>query len=280
MNYIYKFGFVGIVLLSGCATNIAPNNPVQVAKSPSPMTALAPVHSGAVAKRLNDCIVNSNQGADALLVDSQIIAVTRGNPHAKALFSSPDKLTDQQAKALANYLLEANSCRPIALEGLSPEMTSMYQEFFKKIDGVYADLISKKITIGVANQERQLLIQDAHMKRLAIQSKKNQCDRFMARYKFTCGSCKFECISSIGKEVGLHTSRVAMVCKSCSTIDAYTVAHPGRINTEISMPPICTSCHSSKNLSEWDGLTCPHCQMKMRAIGSDVDLDKSRFKYW
>ena len=77
MKYIYKFGFVGIVLLSGCATNIAPNNPVQVAKSPSPMTALAPVHSGAVAKRLNDCIVNSNQGADALLVDSQIIAVKR-----------------------------------------------------------------------------------------------------------------------------------------------------------------------------------------------------------
>ena len=107
------------------------------------------------------------------MVDSQIIAVTRNNPHAKALFSSPDKLTDQQARALANYLVEANSCRPIALEGLSPEMTALYQEFFKKIDGVYADLISKKITIGVANQERQLLIQDAHMKRLAIQSKKN-----------------------------------------------------------------------------------------------------------
>ena len=44
---------------------------------------------------------------------------------------SPDKLTDQQARALANYLVEANSCRPIALEGLSPEMTSVYQEFFK-----------------------------------------------------------------------------------------------------------------------------------------------------
>jgi hypothetical protein len=24
-------------------------------------------------------------------------------------------------------------------------------------------------------------------------------------------------------------------------------------------------------LSEWDGLTCPHCQMKMRALGGDVD---------
>ena len=67
----------------------------------------------------------------------------------------------------------------------------------------------------------------------------------MARYKFVCRSCKFECISSIGKEVGLHSSKVAMVCKSCSTIDSYTVAHPGNINTEISMPPVCTSCHRS-----------------------------------
>ena len=132
-----------------------------------------PVHSPDVAKRLNDCIVKTNQSADALLVDSQIISVTRNNPHAKALFSSPDKLTDLQAKALANYLVEANSCRPIALEGLSPEMTSLYMEFFKKIDDLYADLIARKITIGVANQERQLLIQDAHMRRLAIQSKKS-----------------------------------------------------------------------------------------------------------
>ena len=175
MKNIFQFGLLGIVVLSGCATNIAPNNPVQVAKTPSPMTAPAPVpiHSDVVAKRLNDCIVKSNQSADALLVDSQIIAVTRNNPNAKALFSSPDKLTDQQARALANYLVEANACRSIALEGLSTEMTAVYQEFFKKIDGVYADLMAKKITIGVANQERQLLIQDAHMKRLAIQSKKN-----------------------------------------------------------------------------------------------------------
>ena len=173
MKNIFKLSLMGIAFLSGCATNVAPNNPVQVAKVPSPMTAPAPDHSGAVAKRLNDCIIRSNQSADALLVDSQIIAVTRNNPHAKALFSSPDKLTDQQAKALTGYLAEANSCRPIALEGLSPEKKAVYEDFFKKIDGVYADLINKKITIGVANQERQLLIQDAHMKNLAAQSKKN-----------------------------------------------------------------------------------------------------------
>ena len=173
MKNILKVSLITAFFLGGCATNVVPNNPVQVAKAPSPMMALAPDHLGSVAKRLNDCIIHSNQSADALLVDSQIIAVTRNNPHAKALFNSADKLTDQQALALTNYLSEANSCRPIALEGLSPEKKIIYEDFFKKIDGVYADLIAKKINIGVANQERQLLIQDAHMKKLALQSKKN-----------------------------------------------------------------------------------------------------------
>ena len=174
MKNIFKLSLLGIALLSGCATNVAPGNPVQVAKAPSPMNSMAPDHSGSVAKRLNDCIVHSNQSADALLVDSQIIAVTRNNPHAKALFNSADKLTDQQAKALTSYLSAANSCRPIALEGLSPAKKLVYEDFFKKIDSVYSDLIARKITIGVANHERQLLIQDAHMKKLALQSKSNK----------------------------------------------------------------------------------------------------------
>ena len=173
MKNIFKLGLIGVAFLSGCATNVVPSNPVQVAKVPPPITTIAPDHSGSVAKRLNDCIIHSNQSADALLVDSQIISVTRSNPHAKALFASVDKLTDQQAKALTSYLLEANACRPIALEGLSPDKKAIYEDFFIKIDGVYADLIARKITIGVANQERQLLIQDARMKKLALQSKKN-----------------------------------------------------------------------------------------------------------
>ena len=175
MKNIFKLSLIGIALLSGCATNTTSSSPVQVSKesTPAPMTLTTPVQLGVNAKQLNDCIVRTNQSADALLVDSQIIVVTRNNPHAKALFNSADKLTDQQIIALRSYLAEANTCRPVATEGLSPELTLIYQEFFKKIDGVYADLIARKITIGVANQERQLLIQDARMKRLAVQSKKN-----------------------------------------------------------------------------------------------------------
>jgi hypothetical protein len=173
MKNTFKLSLIGIAFLSGCATNTTSNSPAHVTKAPAPIKAVAPIQSDAAARRLNDCIVRTNQSADALLVDSQIIVVTRNNPHAKALFNSADKLTDQQAIALSSYLKEANTCRPVATEGLSPELASIYQEFFKKIDGLYADLIARKITIGVANQERQLLIQDARMKRLAVQSKKS-----------------------------------------------------------------------------------------------------------
>lgn len=165
MKKLYILSCVGAVLLGACASKSSPTISTQSTQVPMP------IHSASVAKRLNDCIIRSNQSADALLVDSQIIAVTRNNSHAKSLFSSPDKLTDQQAKALKNYLAEANTCRPIALEGLNSEMTAVYQDFFNRIDALYADLIAQKITIGVANQERQLLIQDTHLKRLAIQAK-------------------------------------------------------------------------------------------------------------
>ena len=97
----------------------------------------------------------------------------------------------------------------------------------------------------------------------------------MARYKFVCCTCKFECISGIGKEVGFHFSRVTMVCKSCLGIDGYKVGHPVSINSEITAPPVCSNCHLSNYLYEWDGRTCPHCHGKMRAIGGDIDADKS-----
>jgi hypothetical protein len=173
MKIQLKFSLVAIAFLSACTTSVAPNNSGQSNNSVSSKPAVPPLHTGEVAKRLNDCIVRGNQSADALLVDSQIISVSRNNPHAKALFSSSDKLTDLQADALKNYLVQENACRAIALEELSPKMTAIYEEFFKKIDGVYMDLINKKITIGVANQERQLLIQDVYLKRQALAQKPN-----------------------------------------------------------------------------------------------------------
>lgn len=101
----------------------------------------------------------------------------------------------------------------------------------------------------------------------------------MPRYKFACRSCKFECVSSMGKEVGPYSSKVAMVCKSCSTIDEYIVALPGGINSEFSKIPVCKHCSSSAHLIEWDGLTCPHCNKSLRALGADIDGEKP-YKHW
>ena len=101
----------------------------------------------------------------------------------------------------------------------------------------------------------------------------------MAGYKFICRSCSFECVGSIGREVGYHSSKVTMICKSCSTIGAYTVDHQGGIDTNISKLPACFTCHSSSQLSEWNGLTCPRCNKTMRALGGDIDSEQMRFKY-
>jgi len=71
-----------------------------------------------------------------------------------------------------------------------------------------------------------------------------------------------------------------MACRSCATIDGYTLAKPGSIHSELNKKPVCKTCHSADYLDPWDGLTCPHCKMKMRALGSDINAEKTRFKYW
>ena len=91
-----------------------------------------------------------------------------------------------------------------------------------------------------------------------------------AKYKFACNSCRYECISSIGTEIGPHSSEVAMVCSSCAAIDSYIFSHPGKSNVEFSSSLVCKYCGSGDHLGPWDGLTCPHCKNHMRAIGNPI----------
>jgi hypothetical protein len=49
-------------------------------------------------------------------------------------------------------------CRAIASELPSPALVAVYSNFYVNIDAVYKDLIDKRITIGVANQERAMRI--------------------------------------------------------------------------------------------------------------------------
>jgi hypothetical protein len=100
-----------------------------------------------------------------------------------------------------------------------------------------------------------------------------------SQYKFVCGSCKLECISCIGTEVGPNYLVVPMACSSCATIESYTLAKPGSIDPELSDKPVCKTCHSLDYLVPWDGLTCPSCNSHMRAIRNPIGT-KRPFRHW
>lgn len=100
-----------------------------------------------------------------------------------------------------------------------------------------------------------------------------------AIYRFMCRSCKHECVSSIGSEASTHFSTVAMACSACADISTYKI--PNRIGIDDSFDHrlICKNCHSGEHLKEWDGISCPHCQKPMRAVGSDIKTLKPRRDY-
>ena len=153
-------------LIAGCTTNqtTTANKPIATATLPSqakpPKQDANQANIDAVLKQIKDCINALDSSPSAKLVDGQILALNQSNPNAKALFSSSEKLTDAQVSALAVFKRESQACRQISNQLANPNLRKTYQRSFAKLDRVYDDLIYKKITIGVANQERALLIDD------------------------------------------------------------------------------------------------------------------------
>jgi hypothetical protein len=100
-----------------------------------------------------------------------------------------------------------------------------------------------------------------------------------AEYQFVCGSCKYECVSGIGVERGPHFYKAAMVCNHCKEVDTFAMPNPGSM---VDLPvgsAVCKTCGSAEHLTVWDGLTCPHCMKKMKAIGTNTKTERP-FKYW
>ena len=96
-----------------------------------------------------------------------------------------------------------------------------------------------------------------------------------ARYKFICPACKFDCICSIGRErTGSYLS-VPMICRQCNDVAEYKITDLLSLSSSYLGDLSCRVCHSSEHLDEWDGIACPRCAKPIRAIGSDVDAEKS-----
>ncbi len=100
-----------------------------------------------------------------------------------------------------------------------------------------------------------------------------------AEYRFHCRSCSYECVSGIGAERGPHYSKVAMVCNHCEEVDAVAIPNPGAMVHLPAGSAVCKTCGSNKHFTLWDGLTCPRCKQKMKAIGANTKTERP-FKYW
>lgn len=153
-----------VLLLGACASNESPSAQSNIASSqPKPpskasKTAPAPLPRDDIQNEIAQCIQNVNEGKTAQSVNGSIFALDPANPSSKFLYSSPNKLTTDEAVLLAKFKRETQKCRQITKKIQNPALRKVYQNYFTKIDRVYDDLIYKKITIGVANQERSLLM--------------------------------------------------------------------------------------------------------------------------
>ncbi len=156
---IIVLGFLG-----GCASNEVPTTQSNVAivqSNPSATPSKSsptPLPRDDIQNQIAQCVQSVNEGKTAKSVDGTIFALDPTNPSSKFLYSSPNKLSTDEAVLLAKFKRETQKCRQIAKKIQNPALRKVYQNYFTKIDRVYDDLIFKKITIGVANQERSLLM--------------------------------------------------------------------------------------------------------------------------
>ena len=166
MKIIYRGTFILAVALSGCATNKAPTAQTtteapQAASESSNKNSTLQSQIDAIQKKIASCVSEVNQSDDAKYVNEHILVLTQNNPEANALNNSSAKITGEQAVVLKRFKESTLKCRSISNELPSPALVEVYTNFYTKIDGVYTDLLDKRITIGVANQERAMRIQYA-----------------------------------------------------------------------------------------------------------------------
>ncbi len=150
--------------LSACSSNEVSTSQstaafVQSKPSATPTkSASTPGIGDDIQNEIAKCVQAVNEGKTAKSIDGTIFALDPTNSGSKFLYSSPNKLSADEAVLLAKFKRETQKCQQIARKIQNPALRKAYQNYFTKIDRVYDDLIYKKITIGVANQERSLLM--------------------------------------------------------------------------------------------------------------------------
>jgi hypothetical protein len=149
-------------LLVGCAQR--PYIP-QMSPAQSNMEArksqLASAHAAlqSCGERLRNPDLNKKTAESFAIVANSVLFDKDDSPNKLELMSSDKKITEPQKKALLEIVTAWQECRSGMKQNLAsfPALLPAYENYYGEMDIVYANLLSKKITIGQANQERSKL---------------------------------------------------------------------------------------------------------------------------
>lgn len=111
-------------------------------------------------ERLRNPDLNRKVAQSFAIVDNSVFFEKEDSPNKLTLMSSDAKITESQKKALLEVVTASQECRAGMKENLAsfPVLLPVYENFYGEMDIVYANLISKKTTIGQANQEKAKLM--------------------------------------------------------------------------------------------------------------------------
>ena len=112
-------------------------------------------------KQFANCINQTKKSDEAKVVNNELFEIVPKSDHKMNLFTTENKITDEEARALTAYLASTNQCRAISSHFPVPELAGIYQNFYNQVDLVYENLLSRKISIGEANKEKYELMQTA-----------------------------------------------------------------------------------------------------------------------
>ncbi|MBU3545021.1 hypothetical protein ICN49_08835 [Polynucleobacter sp. MWH-Mekk-B1] len=134
----------------------------------SPSQKLSNAYSEAIknsnqqAKQCSDTLGNSDEGK---LVRKEILFANQKDEYAQGLMGSKQHLNSKQTVALEKYIIGQKSCRGVRLNALNkvPFLPTVWIEYYKKMDGLSSQLLSKKITIGEANQQSVNFLQERNV---------------------------------------------------------------------------------------------------------------------
>lgn len=152
------------VIVAGCTqSNYQQRSPAQAARDMSISTVNTAFSKQIVCNdnlREGKLIIGDGSFNPALkdaakIVDQEVFVRSENSPNKLELMSSTAKISQKQIKAVLDLYTAAGYCRNILRESLKdyPALLAAVNNRYGENDVIYSKLISKKITIGEANQE-------------------------------------------------------------------------------------------------------------------------------